>query len=62
MKKKQMTAPPTAGKRGPDDPDKSYSAAVRAMGKPKPKVDKEVKKYAKSLSKADKDVPPKIKK
>jgi hypothetical protein len=59
---KQITAPSSVGKRGPDNPDKSLGAAVRAMGKPKPKASKEVRKYAKTLAKADRDVPPKIKK
>jgi hypothetical protein len=47
---------------GPDDATKSFSSGIEAMGKPKPKVSKEVKKFAKSLSKADEDAPPKIKK
>jgi hypothetical protein len=62
MEKKQVTAPSTAGKHDSDNPDKSFSAAAKAMGKPKPKVGKEVKKYAKTLAKEDRDVPPKIKK
>jgi hypothetical protein len=55
MNKKQV-------KGAPDKPDKSFSAAVKAVGKPKPKVNKDMKKYAKSLSKADRDAPPMIKK
>jgi hypothetical protein len=55
MNKKQL-------KGTPDKPNRSFSTAVKAMGNPKPKVDKVVKKYAKSVSKADRDAPPKIKK
>jgi hypothetical protein len=55
MKKKQL-------KGTLDKPNKSFSTAVKAMEDPKPKVDKVVKKYAKSVSKADRDAPPKIKK
>ena len=47
-------------KKQTDEATKSFGAAVKAMGKPKPP--KEVRKLAKSLGKADKDVPPKIKK
>ena len=59
---KRIAAPSSVGKPGPDNPDKSLGAAVKAMGKPKPKVDKAVKKYAKTLAKADREVPPKLKK
>ena len=49
-------------KKQTDEATKSFGAGVKAMGKPKPKVPKGVRKLAKSLGKADKDVPPKIKK